>query len=161
MSPTDGFQKVKDGHFAFFCEESTANRVIENIFVPHEICSLERIPLRRNDLIGYILKKFSPLRERFLINLLWMNEIGIIYKISRHWNGARPPCVSRGHFEGVRFEYLASIFLFLGFAHVLSLIILSVELLMNRYHMKRKTKRVKCVIPMRNRKFRCNFEYKN
>lgn len=128
MKPLDGFQKVKDGHFAYFCEEATAIRAIRESFESHEICTLKTVPFHRNELIGFIIKKYSPLRKRLFLNLLWMQEVGIIYKVSQHWNGVRPTCTSRGHFEDVRMEYLAPIFLFLIVAHILSLTLLFCEL---------------------------------
>lgn len=132
LSPTEGFRKVKDGHYAFFCEEAIAFRAIQKLFEPHEICTLKRVSFRRNDLVGLIIKKFSPLRERIFINLLLMHEVGIIHKVSRHWNGVRPTCTARGHFEGVRMEYLAPIFIFLILALNLSSLILICEIFLNK-----------------------------
>lgn len=127
MNPTEGFQKVKDGHFAFFCEEPTANRFIRKIFEPHEICDTRKVSFKRNDLVGIVVNKLSPLRERFLINFLWMAEVGIEHKVYHYWNDMDLTCTTHGHFESVRLEYLAPIFGFLLFAYVLSIIILLIE----------------------------------
>lgn len=132
MDPYDGFRRVQSGRFAYFCEEPTANRVIANLFQSHEICQTITLSFRRNDPGGLILKKLSPFRKRFMINLLWMKEVGIFHKIYRHWNAAPPICQSYGHFESVRFKYLALVFLFLFFAQILSMIILFVEIFFSK-----------------------------
>lgn len=140
MTPTEGFQKVKDGHFAFFCEEPTANRYIRKLFELHEICDTRKVSFRRNDLVGIIVKKYSPLRERIFINYIWMIEVGIFYKVDRYWNDMNIMCTSQGHFEGVRLEYLVPIFGFLIFSYFLSIIILCIELCQAKMQ-KRKLKR--------------------
>lgn len=133
MSSLEGFGKVRDGRFAFFCEEPIANRIIHNIFEPHEICEIRRVYFRRNELAGIIVKKYLPIRERFFINFLWMKEVGIVYKINHYWNKIELSCESNGHFDGVRLEYLATIFMFLLFAQILSIIILIYEIRIEKY----------------------------
>lgn len=123
----DGFEKVRQGHFGFLCQESFANRVVRNIFEPYEICETRRINFR-NEPVGIILKKYSPLRERFVINLLWLNEVGIHFKINLHWNGRKLKCLSHNHYESVRIEYLAPIFGILILAYISSIGILVVEM---------------------------------
>lgn len=135
ISPYDGFRKVKDGNFAFYCQKSTAISVILKLFEPYEICDTKEIEFRQNPPAAIIVKKLSPLRERLLINWLWMNEIGITHKIIRHWNGILPSCESNGYFQSVRFEYVASIFILLIFAHILSFIICILECF--KYEMKK------------------------
>lgn len=87
---------------------------------------------RRNDLIGIIVKKFLPFRERFLLNYLWMTEVGVVHKVYRHWNGIGTRCQSSGYFQSVRFEYVAPAFSALYLAHILSLTILAIEFRMKK-----------------------------
>lgn len=132
MEPFAGFELVQQGNFAFFCEEPTANRVIGLLFTEFEICETRKIAFQRNDPGGIILQKYSPFRERFVINFLWMKECGIFNKIYRHWNGFKLSCVSHGHYESVRIEYIASIFwIFIG-AHGVAMCILISEAITNR-----------------------------
>lgn len=140
MTPTDGFRKVKEGHFAFFCEEPTANRFIKRLFEPHEICDTKKLFFRRNDLVGIVVNKFSPLRERLLINFLWMAEVGIMNKIQRYWNEKDIACVSHGHFGSVRLEYLVPTFGLLLLAYLSSIILLLCECLYKHHSEIRKRK---------------------
>lgn len=155
INPYDGFRRVKFGRFAFFCEEPTANRVIGKLFRSYEICQTIKLSLHRNEPGALVLKKLSPFRERFIINLLWMKEVGIFYKIYRHWNAITPICRSSGHFESVRFEYLAPIFLFIVFSHILSLIILFFEIYFDKWRksIRRKFQRIVKNVIIRRRKF--------
>lgn len=130
--PNEGFEKVRQGRFGFLCEESHANRVIQQQFEPYEICETHRISFR-NELIGMILKKHSPIRERFVINFIWMNEVGIYYKINLHWNGIKITCLSHNHYESVRIEYVAPIFGILILAYLLSVGILFTEIYVKRF----------------------------
>lgn len=132
LSANAGFENVRQGNYAFFCEESEANRVIKNIFKRHEICETRKIPFQRNDPLGIILRKYSPLRERFSINFLWLHEVGIYLKIFRHWNGNKLTCISQGHYESVRLEYLAPIFWILILAHILSIILFVGEIFIKK-----------------------------
>lgn len=104
MNQTKCFQNVKQGNFVYFCKELRANRFIPKLFEPHEICDTRKLSFKRNDMIEFIARKYSTLRERFLINFLWISEVRIIYKINRHWN------------ESVRLIYLAPIFIVLMFS---------------------------------------------
>lgn len=132
----DGIQKVRDGHFAFFAEELRAYQEIINYYQPHEICDTKIISISIDDSIGIIVKKYSPLRESFLINFLWMKEVGIFYKIHMYWNGKKLSCISRGHYESVRIEYLAPVFLILVLVYVISLFILICEIIIKLWSRK-------------------------
>lgn len=139
MSAQDGFANVRHGHFAFFCEETDANSVILRLFKNHEICETKKILIQRSDTIGIILKKHSPLRERFIINYLWTNEVGVLFKILRHWNGMKLTCTPNSHFQSVRIEYLAPIFWILILAHILSFLIFFGEVFVKKIcFMKRR-----------------------
>lgn len=118
---------MKRGNFAFFCEKPSAIPVIRKLFDPHEVCDTREIVFRRNVPSAFLLKRFSPLRERFLISWLRMAEHGIVQKILLAWNDAWPTCYYRNHFESVRFEYAAPVLLFLVSAYVISICILAVE----------------------------------
>lgn len=141
MDPFDGFRHVKSGHFAFFCEEPIANRVIGKIFRNFEICQTIKLSLHRRDPGALMIKKLSPFRERFVINFLWTKETGVFHKIFQHWNSLSRTCMSYDHFESVRFEYLAPIFIALALVYMMSLTILLSEICVNKilkYKMKQK-----------------------
>lgn len=124
FDPLEGLRKIKEGHFAFYCEEAVALVIIPKLFDPHEICGTNQILFDRSSPAGVFIKRFSPLRERFLINFLRISEIGIRRKMLDHWNGVKPNCTSKGHFESLRIEYIAPALLFLAAAHLISLLIL-------------------------------------
>lgn len=140
IKPFDAFKRVRDERFAFFCEESIANHFINRLFEPHEICHIREVTFKRNDLLGLIVKKFLPLRERFFINFLWMTEVGIANKINRYWNGLKPTCHSTGHFEVVKLEYVLPAFGLLIIAYVTSTIILFIEIVSSKFIKVKKKK---------------------
>lgn len=127
MDPREGLQRVKRGHFAFYCDESTATAIIPNLFDPHEICETHEFQFNTSYLTGVYVKKYSPLRERLTINFLRISEIGIRRKVSQYWNRVKPKCKSNGHFESVRIEYIAPIFLLLLGFQIFSIVILFCE----------------------------------
>lgn len=118
---------VKNNNFAFYCEKSEALGIIERYFEPHEVCDTKEILFRQNDFAAIVVRKFSPYRERFLINRLWMKEVGIARRIIKYWNKEWPSCQSREHFESVRIEYVTSMFLFLIATYILSMSLLATE----------------------------------
>lgn len=132
LDPYEGFRRVKDGHFAFYSEESAANEVIPKLFQPHEICGIREIAYRSNFPVGVMVKRSSPLRERLLLNWIRIDEIGIAHKILSHFNGIKPVCSTKGHFESIRFEYVAPIFLFLFSIYICSFCIFLLELIVSK-----------------------------
>lgn len=132
MGAYEGFERVRKGHFAFYCEEPVAQIIIPKLFDPHEIYNLNRIGFQSNDLVGIIVRKSSPLRERFLINWIRLSEAGIYHKIIKHWNNPQNiDSFSRAHFEGVRFEYVVPIFFCLLLAQVFTMLLLFVEIIID------------------------------
>lgn len=129
----EGMMRVRQGHFAFFCDDMKAYREIGKYFAPHEICDTMKILLRADDLAGIIVQKSSPLREVFLSNFLWLKEVGIHRKIHVHWNGRRHACTSLGHYESVRIEYVSSIFLFLFSTFFISFFLMIGEIVIRRW----------------------------
>lgn len=127
MEPYEGFKRVKEGRFAFYCEKATALSVIRRLFDPHEVCDTKEIVFRKNIPVVIALKKFSPLRERFLINWLRMIESGIVRKKLLDWNIEMPKCASQNYYESVRFEYAAPVFLFLVTSYFVSVCLLALE----------------------------------
>lgn len=132
----DGFREVKAGRFAFFCEEPIARQVMRKLFEPHEICSTKVISFQGTLNFGIVLKKFAPLRERLLINWIWVNEVGITRRIFLFWNTPKLVCTYEGHFESVRIEYVALIFLLLFSSFVLAIVILMLEIGADAYRKK-------------------------
>lgn len=128
MSPAEGLQKVKNGNFAFFCEEPIADRIMRRSFESYEICETKKVYFQRNDHVGILIKQYSPLRERFVINFIWTREVGVFHQINYHWNGRKTTCKSNGHYRSVRLEYLTLVFIFLIVAYILSCIILLGEI---------------------------------
>lgn len=137
MNPYEGLERVRTSNFAYYCEQSTARALIKKLFEPHEICDTKEIEYETFFSLGIIVKKHSPLRERLLLNWIWMFEIGIYNKIWRHWNQPMPPC-SLINFKSVRLEYDAPIFIFLAAAYIVSFGILIFELIYS-WLTKRKT----------------------
>lgn len=124
---------MKEGHFAFYCEDAIAAFVIPKLFRPHEFCDTKEILFRREDPVGMIVKKFSPLRERILIDWLWRNEVGVSNRILRHWRLNSLKCESGGYFDRVRLQYVTPIFGFLVCSYFLSIFILIIEILKKKY----------------------------
>lgn len=82
------------------------------------------LKFQKNDLSGIILKKYSPFRERFLINYLWIRETGIYDK----WNvmkGNKMHNVSQ--YQSYRNEYLAPNFRIFLTTQIFSFCILIAE----------------------------------
>lgn len=134
MDPHTGLRKVKEGHFAFYCEESIAQAIIPKMFESHEICDTNEILFKRTAPGGFIIKKYSPLRERLTINWLRICENGIRQKMLQYWNRVKAPCTPTGHFNKTRVEYVAPIILLLVLAYFISILILLCEFI----HCRRK-----------------------
>lgn len=69
-----------------------------------------------------------------------MTEVGILFRINHHWNGIKLTGKSNGHFESVRIDYLAPIFIFLLVSYVLAVLILLYEICKYRYEEAKKRK---------------------
>lgn len=135
MSAFDGFMNVRQGHFAFFSGEGVAKPVILKLFENHEFCQTRKIRFQLNDPRGLVLRNRSPLRDRFVINHLWMNEVGVFSRILRHWKGTKLACTPNSHYESVRIEYLAPIFWMLILAHFLSFFIFVGEVFVKKFRL--------------------------
>lgn len=80
-----------------------------------------------------MVKKASSFRERLILNWMRIDEIGIAHRIFIHFNGKRPVCSSKGHFESIRLEYVAPAYLFLFSIYVCSILILFVEVCISKF----------------------------
>lgn len=127
-----GLQKMKEEPFAFYCEGIIARFYISRLFKAHEICDTMKIVFPDNGVVGVLMNKLSPFRERFSINFLWMVETGIVHKVKTHWLGKRVYCQSKNHFEQVGMRYVAILLLFLLFSYLLSLMIFFMEVYLNK-----------------------------
>lgn len=145
-NPFKGLKRVRDEQYAFYCESSAARAIIPKLFEPHEICDTKEIFYQNPEPIGIVIKKHSPLRELLLLNWIRMYEYGTFNKNWRHWNHKKPPCVSASHFESVRLEYDAPIFMLLAVSYLISLLILVLEFNIAYFRRKRK---------IRNKKYVC------
>lgn len=123
-----GIEKVRKGHYAFYSDGPVARILIPKMFEPHEICETRAVQYLNNTFAGVMVNKNSPFRKRLLINWLWINEVGIVFKTKKHWQAEPLHCISRTHFKQVSFQYIAIALLFLVFLYVLSLIILCIEI---------------------------------
>lgn len=123
-----GLESMRKGHFAFYCEQLSAETLITQMFTACEMCDTKQTPFRRDYPAGIIVNKFSPFRERFLLNWLWIRETGISDKVMKHWRRSKITCDSRAHYSSVRIEYVSSAFLILLTSHILSIIILLCEI---------------------------------
>lgn len=137
MSANEGFRRARGGSFAFYCERSVALTAIPRIFEPSEVCDTKEILFRRDDPIGIVMKKFAPLRERLLINWIWMNEIGLVRQTLRYWSVSKLSCQTKGRFLRVEFEYIAAMYTFLAAAYVLSLCCLVAEIQVAKWRKSR------------------------
>lgn len=132
MEPYDGFDKLRNGEFALYCERAVAISMMRKFFELHEICDTKTIDFRKNELSGLVVKKYFPLRERLTINWLRIKEVGIVQRISNYWIGKFPSCKMVEHYESVRFEYVAPVYLFLIISYILSIFVLTYELVMEK-----------------------------
>lgn len=133
MDSYSGLRKVKDGNFAFFCEQLTADIIISKLFSQHEMCDTKQILFRRHYPSGVVVKKSSPFRERFTLNWIRMHEIGIKNKIMKYFYWSKITCNFKAHFTSVRLEYVSSIFLFLFIAYFVSICIFSGEIFIGQW----------------------------
>lgn len=128
LKPYDSFRKLKRKNVAIFCEGIAAREYIPKLFASHQICDTRKILFPQNTIGGILVKKKFPLRERLLINWLWMNEAGIVIKINHHWKGDEIKCESKTHFDYVDIHYVALTLVLLFVSYILSVIILCVEI---------------------------------
>lgn len=137
MKPYVGLRKVKDGRFAFYCEQLIAEQIIPKLFNSHEMCDTKKIPFRRHFPIGIIINKLSPFRERLFRDWMWLSETGINNQALKFWQRVRIACDFKAYFSSVRFEYLSSLFLFLYIAHVMAFCLLCVEIIVDKLNKMR------------------------
>lgn len=127
--PRDGLERMRKGRFAFYCEEVLAENLVPKFFSEHEMCDTKQVQLRRHFIRAFILKKFSPFRERFLLNWLKILETGTSDRTLKYWQRKKITCDLSAHFASVRLEYMSSALIILLVAYVISILILVVEML--------------------------------
>lgn len=67
MKSQDGFELVQRERYAFHCEANTGFPSIRNTFTPRQICDLNVIPFRRDNMQAFVLRKKSPFHDIFAI----------------------------------------------------------------------------------------------
>lgn len=63
LETSDGFKRVQFGQYAFACDEQTAFPVIYEKFSSREMCDLNLLSFRPEQLIGFVVRKESPFRS--------------------------------------------------------------------------------------------------
>lgn len=134
MSSYEGFLKVRNGHFAFHCEDKSAHVLMAKMFDPHQICDTKTVMFRPSFKNGVILKKKSPFRERLSINWFRLREIGILGKHKKIWITPKPTCISSYYYKSIEFKYIAPLIVLLLSINILSFIILLCEIAFTRTH---------------------------
>lgn len=63
----DGFRLVQDGNYAFHAEANTAFPTIRCLFTPRQLCDLNVLKFRRENIQSFVLRKNSPFHDAMAI----------------------------------------------------------------------------------------------
>ncbi|KAG8041732.1 hypothetical protein G9C98_007036 [Cotesia typhae] len=131
----EGLLKVRDEPFAFHIEDTTAYRIIEDLFTEDQMCELQEIPIRAPREVYVGVPRHSPFKEIITYGCRKSVEHGLANRLRKHWRYKKPPCPESHSSKPipVMMKEFAPALMFLSFGFGLSVFILFVECI---YHAK-------------------------
>uniref|UniRef100_A0A1B0CCX3 Putative glutamate receptor 1-like aedes albopictus n=1 Tax=Lutzomyia longipalpis TaxID=7200 RepID=A0A1B0CCX3_LUTLO len=133
LRPDVGMPKVKKGGYAFHIDVSAAYKIIRDTFTEREICDLVEIDLfpSYSFMMISMVRKGSPYRKMMIYGMRKTVETGVAYRTKDFYQTPQPKCTRQMKATDliVNVERLFSAHALLICGFLLSLIVLSVELL--------------------------------
>ncbi|KAH8270634.1 hypothetical protein KR018_012552 [Drosophila ironensis] len=133
LSTERGVQWVRDHPgFVYITGVATAYEFVRKLFLPHQICELNEIPLRDASSTHTVVAKGSPYAELLRLNELRILETGIHFKHVRYWMPTKLHCYQHNHTVAVGLEYAAPLFILLLVAIIVCVGVLGLEVIWHR-----------------------------
>ncbi|XP_017134534.1 ionotropic receptor 75a [Drosophila miranda] len=130
----EGVLRVRDNPgYVYVFETSSGYAYVERYFTAQEICDLNEILFRPEQLFYTHLHRNSTYKELFRLRLLRVLETGVYRKQRSYWVHMKLHCVAQNFVITVGMEYVAPLLLMLIFGYILVVFILLLELAWQRY----------------------------
>ncbi|XP_034655805.1 LOW QUALITY PROTEIN: ionotropic receptor 75a [Drosophila subobscura] len=135
----EGVLRVRDNPgYVYVFETSSGYAYVERFFTAQEICDLNEILFRPEQLFYTHLHRNSTYKELFRLRLLRVLETGVYRKQRSYWVHMKLHCVAQNFVITVGMEYVAPLLLMLIFGYILVVFILLLELAWHRYLTRNK-----------------------
>ncbi|XP_037722867.1 ionotropic receptor 75a isoform X1 [Drosophila subpulchrella] len=129
-----GVLRVRDNPgYVYVFETSSGYAYVERYFTAQQICDLNEVLFRPEQLFYTHLHRNSTYKELFRLRLLRVLETGVYRKQRSYWVHMKLHCVAQNFVITVGMEYVAPLLLMLICADILVVIILLVELAWKRF----------------------------
>ncbi|XP_013168978.1 PREDICTED: uncharacterized protein LOC106118776 [Papilio xuthus] len=133
MKLEDGVRKLQKEPFAFNMNTGRGYRLVDQYFYDHEKCGLQEISYFPNTKPWQTCRKDSPYREILKIGSLRSQEHGLNLRVNKQLYSSKPTCnVKGGNFGSVKMVDFYPAVLTLIYGMLLAIIILIIEILVNR-----------------------------
>ncbi|XP_060801064.1 ionotropic receptor 75a-like [Amyelois transitella] len=142
----DGINLVRKGGYAYHTEPYTANQIISRTFGERELCELSSLQMMRPAFVYIMVQKNSPYKEFFVWSLQRLSERGHMSASRRRISSVIPPCSGRTP-RSLALGQAAPAFLLLLEAMLLSLVLLTLEILWHRYQLNKRAGKKSTRIP--------------
>nr|NP_649012.2 ionotropic receptor 75a [Drosophila melanogaster]Q9VVL1.2 RecName: Full=Ionotropic receptor 75a [Drosophila melanogaster]AAF49300.2 ionotropic receptor 75a [Drosophila melanogaster]APD16193.1 ionotropic receptor 75a [Drosophila melanogaster] len=135
-----GVLRVRDNPgYVYVFETSSGYAYVERYFTAQEICDLNEVLFRPEQLFYTHLHRNSTYKELFRLRFLRILETGVYRKQRSYWVHMKLHCVAQNFVITVGMEYVAPLLLMLICADILVVVILLVELAWKRFFTRHLT----------------------
>ncbi|KAH8333027.1 hypothetical protein KR074_011744 [Drosophila pseudoananassae] len=136
----EGVLRVRDNPgYVYVFETSSGYAYVERYFTAQQICDLNEVLFRPEQLFYTHLHRNSTYKELFRLRLLRVLETGVYRKQRSYWVHMKLHCVAQNFVITVGMEYVAPLLLMLVCAYILVILILAIELAWQRFFTSRRT----------------------
>ncbi|XP_070142050.1 ionotropic receptor 75a [Drosophila kikkawai] len=130
----EGVLRVRDNPgYVFVFETSSGYAYVERYFTAQQICDLNEVLFRPEQLFYTHLHRNSTYKELFRLRFLRVLETGVYRKQRSYWVHMKLHCVAQNFVITVGMEYVAPLLLMLICAYILVVLILLIELAWKRF----------------------------
>ncbi|XP_020801931.1 glutamate receptor ionotropic, kainate 5 [Drosophila serrata] len=130
----EGVLRVRDNPgYVYVFETSSGYAYVERYFTAQQICDLNEVLFRPEQLFYTHLHRNSTYKELFRLRFLRVLETGVYRKQRSYWVHMKLHCVAQNFVITVGMEYVAPLLLMLICAYILVVLILLIELAWKRF----------------------------
>ncbi|XP_030372010.1 uncharacterized protein LOC115622251 [Scaptodrosophila lebanonensis] len=130
----EGILRVRDNPgYVFVFESSSGYAYVERHYEPQEICDLNEVLFRPEQLLYTHLHRNSTYKELVRLKLLRVLETGVYRKQRNYWVHTQLHCFAQNFVIKVGMEYVAPLFFMLLCAYMVALLLLLLEKGYHRY----------------------------
>ncbi|KAH8239060.1 hypothetical protein KR032_000304 [Drosophila birchii] len=130
----EGVLRVRDNPgYVYVFETSSGYAYVERYFTAQQICDLNEVLFRPEQLFYTHLHRNSTYKELFRLRFLRVLETGVYRKQRSYWVHMKLHCVAQNFVITVGMEYVAPLLLMLICAYILVIFILLIELAWKRF----------------------------